>query len=38
MPTCPNYGFIVMEGDPYCSHCVTAFQWSDEEETEKDKR
>ena len=35
MPTCPNCGSIVMKGDPYCSHCGTAFQWSDDEETEK---
>jgi len=21
MPTCPDCGSIIMEGDPYCSHC-----------------
>ena len=26
-----------MEGDPYCSHCGTTFQWSDDDE-EIDKR
>ena len=28
MPTCPNCGSIVMEGDPYCSHCGAHFKWS----------
>ncbi len=26
MPTCPNCGEIVMNGDPYCSHCGTVFR------------
>ena len=28
MPMCPNCGSIVMEGDPYCSHCGAHFKWS----------
>lgn len=34
MPTCPNCGSIVMEGDPYCSHCGAHFKWGyfDEED------
>ena len=28
MPTCPNCGSIVMEGDPYCSHCGAHFKLS----------
>ena len=28
MPTCPNCGSIVMEGDPYCSHCGAHFKWN----------
>ena len=24
---CPNCGEIVMNGDPYCSHCGTALRW-----------
>lgn len=27
MPTCPNCGEIVMNGDPYCSNCGTTFAW-----------
>ena len=30
MATCPNCGEIVMNGDPYCTHCGTALRWSDE--------
>ncbi len=30
MPTCPNCGEIVMNGDPYCPHCGTTFRWSHE--------
>ena len=30
MPTCPNCGSIIMEGDPYCFICGTAFRWSGE--------
>ena len=37
MPTCPNCGSIVMEGDPYCNHCGTTFQWIDDDE-EMEKR
>lgn len=32
MPTCPNCGEIVMQGDPYCSHCGTAFRWREDED------
>ena len=40
MPTCPNCGSIVMEGDPYCSHCGAHFKWSgiDEEDDFADCR
>jgi hypothetical protein len=40
MPTCPNCGSIVMEGDPYCSHCGAHFKWSyfDEEDDTPDYR
>lgn len=31
MPVCPNCGEIVMEGDPYCSHCGATFIWDDDE-------
>lgn len=27
MPTCPNCGEIIMEGDPYCSYCGTHLRW-----------
>lgn len=32
MPTCPNCGSIVMQGDPYCSHCGARFEWSNADE------
>ena len=32
MPTCPNCGTIVLEGEPYCSHCGATFVWNDNEE------
>lgn len=28
MAMCPNCGQIIMNGDPYCSHCGTALNWS----------
>ena len=31
MPTCPNCGEIVMNGDPYCSHCGTVLKWENVE-------
>lgn len=31
MPPCPDCGSIVMEGDPYCSHCGAHLKWSDDE-------
>ena len=34
MPTCPNCGSIVMEGDPYCSHCGAHFKWNHAGEVE----
>ena len=30
MPTCPNCGEIVMNGDPYCSHCGATFRRDDD--------
>ena len=34
MVNCPNCGELVMEGDPYCSHCGATFAWSDEDDEE----
>ena len=34
MPTCPNCGSIVMEGDPYCSHCGAHFKWNHADDTD----
>ena len=28
MATCPNCGEVVMDGDPYCSHCGSALRWN----------
>lgn len=36
MPTCPNCGEIVMNGDPYCPHCGATFRWVSDEEDEED--
>lgn len=30
MPTCPDCGSLIMEGDPYCSHCGAHLSWSEE--------
>lgn len=38
MPTCPNCGEIVMNGDPYCPHCGTTFRWVDDEYEMKRER
>ena len=27
MPTCPDCGSIIMEGDPYCPHCGAHLKW-----------
>lgn len=27
MATCPDCGSIIMEGDPYCSHCGAHLLW-----------
>lgn len=27
MATCPDCGSIIMEGDPYCSHCRAHLNW-----------
>lgn len=35
MPTCPNCGSVVMEGDPYCSHCGAHFKWSYADEADE---
>ena len=32
MPTCPNCGSIIMEGDPYCTHCGASLKWDFEDE------
>ena len=31
MSTCPNCGTVIMEGDPYCSHCGSHLQWNGNE-------
>ena len=38
MPTCPNCGEIVMNGDPYCPHCGVTFRWVDDEYEMKRER
>ena len=30
MLTCPDCGSIIMEWNPYCSHCGTYLSWSDD--------
>lgn len=30
MPTCPDCGSIIMEGDPYCSHCGAHLSWNED--------
>ena len=27
MNTCPDCGSMIMEGDPYCSHCGAHLSW-----------
>ena len=36
MPTCPDCGSVIMEGDPYCSHCGAHLQWDFTDENEDD--
>lgn len=31
MANCPDCGSIVMEGDPYCSHCGAHIVWIDDD-------
>lgn len=31
MANCPDCGSIVMEGDPYCSHCGAHLVWIDDD-------
>ena len=33
MPTCPDCGSIIMEGDPYCPHCGAHLQWDFEDDS-----
>lgn len=33
MPTCPDCGEIIMEGDPYCSSCGAHLMWSDDSQS-----
>ena len=35
MATCPNCGELVMDGDPYCSHCGSTFIWSEEDDEDE---
>lgn len=37
MPTCPDCGNIIMEGDPYCEHCGAHLSWSDERESQPEE-
>lgn len=30
MPTCPDCGSIIMEGDPYCTHCGAHLKWGED--------
>lgn len=32
MPTCPDCGSVVMEGDPYCTHCGAHLKWIGDED------
>ena len=32
MHTCPDCGSMIMEGDPYCSHCGAHLSWEGLEE------
>lgn len=38
MPTCPDCGSIIMEGDPYCSHCGAHLSWSDDYSHRRDSQ
>ena len=39
MPTCPDCGSIIMEGDPYCTHCGAHLVWSyDDDDHRKHRR
>ena len=31
MPTCPDCGSIIMEGNLYCSHCGAHLVWNEDE-------
>ncbi len=31
MPTCPNCGSIIMQGNPYCTHCGTTLSWENDD-------
>ena len=33
MATCPNCGEIVMDGDPYCSHCGSTLHWANDDDS-----
>ena len=36
MHTCPDCGSMIMEGDPYCSHCGAHLSWSDDSDYQRD--
>lgn len=38
MPTCLDCGSIVMEGDPYCTHCGAHLSWSSGEPQNNQRR
>ena len=37
MPTCPDCGSIIMEGDPYCSHCGAHLSWDNSNKDKHDR-
>ena len=39
MATCPDCGSLIMEGDPYCTHCGAHLVWSyDDDDRQKHRR
>lgn len=38
MYTCPSYGEIVMEEDPYCQHCGSHLNWPEKSESSHERK